>query len=205
MFGIHNYTSFVLAIIAFQIIPGPGTLVILNTTTRHGVRSGMGAVFGTLTGDLLFMLGAVLGLAAVLAARPVILSSLQWAGIVYLCWLGLKLLRTPVADEGVDVMRVQNHWTSFRQAFAVCLTNPKAIMFFMAFFPLFLATGSRPRTLGVMMAHVSLISLVYQTGLVLVGNAVAVRLSRFQHARVWARRLVGLGLLGFGIKLVIKR
>jgi len=55
------------------------------------------------------------------------------------------------------------------------------------------------------MAHVSLISLVYQTGLVLVGNVVAVKLSRFHCARVLARRLVGLGLLGFGIKLAIKR
>ena len=205
MFGIHNYASFVLAIVAFQIIPGPGTLAILSATARHGIRSGMGAVFGTLAGDLLFMLGAVLGLAAVLAARPVILSSLQWVGIVYLCWLGLKLLLAPVADDRADAVRVQNHWTCFRQAFAVCLTNPKAIMFFMAFFPLFLTADSRPHTLGAMMAHVSLISLVYQTGLVLVGNAVAVRLSRFQHARILARRLVGLGLIGFGIKLAVKR
>jgi threonine/homoserine/homoserine lactone efflux protein len=205
MFGIHNYTSFVAAIVAFQIIPGPGTLAILNATARHGVRSGMGAVFGTLTGDLLFMLGAVLGLAAVLAARPVILSSLQWVGIVYLCWLGLKLLCAPAAGERAGEARGQNHWSCFRQAFAVCLTNPKAVMFFMAFFPLFLTTDSRPVTLGVMTAHVSLISLVYQTGLVLVGNAVAVRLSRFQHAGVLARRVVGLGLLGFGIKLAINR
>jgi hypothetical protein len=43
MFGIHNYASFVAAIVAFQIIPGPGTLTILNATARHGVRSGMGA------------------------------------------------------------------------------------------------------------------------------------------------------------------
>jgi threonine/homoserine/homoserine lactone efflux protein len=205
MFGIHNYPTFVLAIVAFQIIPGPGTLAILNATARHGVRSGMAAVFGTLTGDVLFMLGAMLGLAAVLAARPVIFSSLQWAGIVYLCWLGLKLLHMPGADERVDVACVQSHWTSFRQAFCVCLSNPKAIVFFMAFFPLFLAAESRPHTLGAMMAHVSLISLAYQTGLVLVGNAVAVKLSRFQHARILARRLVGLGLIGFGIKLAIKR
>ena len=87
----------------------------------------------------------------------------------------------------------------------MCLTNPKAIMFFVAFFPLFLTPASRPRTLGVMMAHVTLISLVYQTGLVFVGNAVAVRLSRFQQVRLWARRLVGLGLLGFGLKLALKR
>jgi leucine efflux protein len=205
MFGIHNYSSFVAAIVVFQLIPGPGTLSILNATARHGLRSGMGAVLGTLTGDLLFMLGAVLGLAAVLAARPVVLSSLQWAGIVYLCWLGLKLLLAPVAGERADAVRVQNFWTYFRQAFAVCLTNPKAIMFFMAFFPLFLTTDSQPRTLGVMMVHVSLISLVYQTGLVLGGNVVAVKLSRFRGARVLASRLAGLGLLGFGIKLAIKR
>ena len=204
MFGIHNYASFVLAIVAFQIIPGPGTLAILSATARHGIRSGMGAVFGTLAGDLLFMLGAVLGLAAVLAARPVILSSLQWVGIAYLCWLGLKLLLAPVADDRANAVRVQNHWTCFRQAFAVCLTNPKAIMFFMAFFPLFLTADSRPHTLGAMMVHVSLISLVYQTGLVLVGNAVAVRLSRRQHVRILARRLVGLGLIGFGIKLAVR-
>src|ERR1039457_13881 len=167
MFGIHNYASFVAAIVAFQIIPGPGTLNILSATARHGIRSGMGAVFGTLIGDLLFMLGAVLGLAAVLAARPVILSSFQWVGIVYLCWVGFKLLLASVADDKAEMAPVQNHWTCFRQAFAVCLTNPKAIMFFLAFFPLFLTINSHPHTLGVMMAHVSLISLVYQTGLVL--------------------------------------
>ena len=205
MFGIHNYTSFVAAIVVFQIIPGPGTLAILNATARHGVRSGMGAVFGTLTGDLLYMLGEVFALAAVLAARPVILSSLQWVGIVYLCWLGLKLLLSPIANDRAYAAPVQNHWTYFRQAFAVCLTNPKAVMFFMAFFPLFLTTDSHPRTLGVMMAHVSLISLIYQTGLVLVGNVVSVKLSRFQCAHVLARRLVGLGLLGFGIRLAVKR
>lgn len=205
MFGIHNYSGFVAAIVVFQMIPGPGTLTILNATARNGVRSGMGAVFGTLTGDLLFMLGAVLGLAAVLAARPVILSSLQWLGMGYLCWFGLKLLFAPIAKDRAPAVRVRNHWACFRRAFAVCLTNPKAIMFFMAFFPLFLTTGSPPRTLGVMIAHVSLISLVYQTGIVLVGNVVAVRLSRFRGARVLANRLAGLGLLGFGIKLAIKR
>jgi len=205
IFGIHNYASFVVAIIGFQVIPGPGTLTILNTTARHGVRAGMGAVFGTLAGDLLFMLSAVLGLAAVLAARPVILSSLQWVGIGYLCWLGLKLLYSRPADVGAEAPQPRNSWTNFRRAFVVSLTNPKAIMFFMAFFPLFLTAGSRPQTLCLMMAHVSLISLVYQTGLVLVGNAVASRLSCFPHASLLAKRAVGLGLIGFGIKLAVRK
>jgi len=205
MFGIHNYLSFIGAIAVFQLAPGPGTLTILNATARHGMRSGMAAVLGTLTGDLLFMLAAVLGLAALLAAQPAILSALQWAGIAYLCWLGFTLLRSSESRNEAEKVQADNHWACFGQAFAVCITNPKAIMFFMAFFPLFLAVDSHPRTLSVMIAHVSLISLVYQTGLVVVGNVVARKLARFQSAGTLARRTVGLGMIAFGIKLAINR
>src|SRR5262249_52989928 len=142
------------------------------------------------------------GLAAILAARPVLLSSLQWLGIAYLCWIGVKLLlfrnEQEVVGAGEDSPR--NH---FRKAFSICLTNPKSIMFFMAFFPLFLGAGAKPWTLGLMMAHVSVISLVYQTGLVLVGNAVALRIGRIQQVRVIARRLAGAALIGFGLKLAM--
>src|SRR6516162_1971884 len=137
MFGIQNYGSFVVAIVVFQLIPGPGTIAILGSTARGGIRAGMGAVAGTLMGDLLFMLSAVLGLAAILAARPVLLSSLQWAGIAYLCWIGVKLLLFRNEEE-VNGPGAENPRSHFRKAFSICLTNPKAIMFFMAFFPLFL-------------------------------------------------------------------
>src|SRR5262245_9647307 len=138
MLDIHNYTGFVAAIVLFQIIPGPGTITILSSTARGGIRSGMGAVAGTLAGDTRFKAGAVLGLAAILAARPVLLSSLQWAGIAYLCWTGVQLLLCR-NGEGVVGSGEENPRNHFRKAFAICVTNPKAIMFFMAFFPLFLA------------------------------------------------------------------
>jgi threonine/homoserine/homoserine lactone efflux protein len=204
MFGIQNYGSFVVAIVVFQLIPGPGTITILGSTARGGIRAGMGAVAGTLTSDLLFMFGAVLGLAAVLAARPALLSSLQWAGIAYLCWVGVKLLLFSSAEEigsnGEESLR-----SHFRKAFSIGLTNPKAIMFFMAFFPLFLKAGTRPWILVLMMAHVSVISALYQAGLVLVGNAAAVKLGHIRQVRVVARRLAGAALIGFGVKLAASR
>jgi threonine/homoserine/homoserine lactone efflux protein len=205
MFHIDHYASFVAAIVAFQLIPGPGTLTILNATARHGVRSGMDAVLGTLTGDFLFMFAAVLGLATVLAAHPAILGSLQWLGIAYLCWFGLKLMLANNHRQEAETARAQQRPACYRQALAVSLTNPKVIMFFMAFFPLFLTAGSHWPTLVIMMVHVSLISLLYQTALVLVGNAVAVRLARVEGIRVWARRVVGLALISFGIRLAVHR
>jgi len=202
MFDIQNYGSFIMAVVIFQLIPGAGTITILNATARKGVRSGMKAVFGTLLGDFIYMLAAVLGLAAILGAYPGILAGAQWIGVVYLCWIGWKLLRSSAKDQPIDMALEQEGWAYFRQALAVSLTNPKVIMFFMAFFPLFLNAESTPVTLLTLMVHVTAISFIYQTSLVLVGNLVARRLSRWQYARLVANRLAGAALIGFGIKLV---
>lgn len=203
MFDIQNYASFVAAILIFQLVPGPGTLAILNATARNGFGAGIGAVAGTLAGDFVYMLAAVLGLAAVLSATPGVLAGAQWLGIGYLCWLGWKLLRAPVADQAPEAAACRSGWVFFRQAFAVSLTNPKVVMFFMAFFPLFLHAESKPVTLAVMMAHVSVLSFLYQAGLVLIGNAVARRLCRWKYARVIATRLAGAALIGFSVKLAL--
>jgi leucine efflux protein len=201
MVEIQNYSSFILAIIIFQLIPGAGTITILNATARKGVGCGMKAVLGTLSGDIIYMTAAVLGLAALLAAYPAILGGAQWMGAGYLCWIGARLLSAPVETLEGGAAPPPNGWAFFRQALAVSLTNPKVIMFFMAFFPLFLSPGSTPFTLVILMLHVTAISLIYQTLLVLAGNAVAKRLSRWQYARLIATRLAGMALIGFGIKL----
>jgi threonine/homoserine/homoserine lactone efflux protein len=201
MFEIQNYNSFIMAILIFQAIPGPGTLAILNATARGGVTGGMRAVLGTLSGDFIYMLSAVLGLAALLSAYPRILSAAQWIGIAYLFWMGLKLLRTSVTDQSPDETMEQENRPYYRQAFAVSLTNPKVIMFFMAFFPLFLTAESGPVTLVALMIHVTAVSFLYQVSLVFVGNAVARYLSRWKYARLAASRLAGIAFIGFGVRL----
>ncbi len=99
MFDIQNYASFIAAILVFQLIPGPGTLTILNATAHSGIGAGFGAVIGTLLGDFIYMAGAALGLAAVMHAHLLVFEMLQWFGSVYLCWLGIQLLRSPVSID----------------------------------------------------------------------------------------------------------
>ena len=203
MFGIQNYSSFILAIIAFQLFPGAGTVTILNATARHGVNAGMRSVFGTLTGDFIYMLSAVLGLAAVLAAHPKMLAIAQWIGVIYLCWMGVTFILSNADKQHTAEGPSQESWHYYRQALAVGLTNPKAIMFFMAFFPLFMDSNSSLFTLIALMMHVSIISLLYQTGLVLVGNAVATFLSRWKWSRRIASKLLGVVFIAFGVRLAI--
>ena len=203
MFGIQHYASFVTAILIFQLVPGPGTLAILGATARDGVPAGLGAVLGTLLGDFLFMLAAVLGLATVLAAYPLAFSALRWFGIGYLVWIGLAMVRSAAGRQKPADGQPMGRRAHFRRAFAVSLTNPKVILFFMGFFPLFLRAGARPPTLGLMMLHVTLLSCLYQVGLVLTGNVVATRLANIRAIRTVGTRLAGIALIGFGIRLAL--
>ena len=77
MFDIQNYTSFVMAILLFQLIPGAGTIAILNATARNGIGAGMGAVMGTLLGDFLFMIAALAGLATLDLYVPMLNIAIQ--------------------------------------------------------------------------------------------------------------------------------
>lgn len=204
MFHIQNYSGFIFATFLFQLYPGPGTIIILSATARGGVPGGMKAVFGTLSGDFVYMLFAVLGLATILAAYPGILNIAQWLGAIYIVWKGFQFMRIS-ANELSNVKTGDSNWGFYKEALAVSLTNLKAVLFFLAFFPLFLGAGPRPLTLILLMAHVTSISFLYQSGLVLMGNAFIQRLSDFPHARVLAARLAGATIMGFGVKLLLNK
>lgn len=201
MFDIQNYTSFVMAVLLFQLIPGAGTIAILNATARNGIGAGMGAVLGTLAGDFIFMIAALLGLAALMQQNPFLFELLQYFGAAYLVWLGIGLLRAKMSTIDSGVESKKSGFVYFKQACMVSLTNPKVMLFFVAFFPLFLSPNASNTTLIAMVLHVSILSLLYQAGLVLIGNTLARRLKAFPSARKIATRLAGIALIGFGIKL----
>ncbi|WP_295378524.1 LysE family translocator [uncultured Pseudacidovorax sp.] len=202
MADIQNYGSFLLAILIFQAVPGAGTVAILDATARGGVRAGMACVGGTLAGDALFMAAAALGLAALLQASPVLFGALQWLGAGYLLWMGWGMLRStaPAAAAAPHAPRSPSAYA--RRAFAISLANPKVMLFFVAFFPLFIAPGASAVTLPLMMLHVTLLSLLWQGLLVVMGREVARRFARRPAARTVATRLAGVALVGLGLKLV---
>lgn len=201
MFDIQHYGSFIVAILIFQAVPGAGTIAILEATARDGKRAGMAAVTGTLVGDFLFMVAAAAGLAALMQAHPLIFQALQWSGVAYLLWLGVQLLRSRPGADGAEPVRDASPWRILRRALLVSLTNPKVMLFFVAFFPLFLTPQASTATLWAMMLHVTVLSLLYQSALVLIGNLVARRCVAFVGARTVATRFAGLALIGLSIKL----
>lgn len=109
------------------------------------------------------------------------------------------------ANKTIDLKIEDDNWNFYGQALAVSLTNPKAIMFFMAFFPIFLGADPKPRTLIILMVHVSVISFLYQTALVLLGNAIIKIFSAYRFTRIYITRLAGIAIIGFGLRLIFNK
>ena len=204
MFGVADYPAFVIAVIVFLAIPGVGNLALITSTGKGGVVGGLAAAFGVIAGDQLLIWLAVAGVAALLTASPVAFGAIQWAGAVYLAWVGWQMIRH--ADGETAVINITpGHY--FRQTALITLLNPKAIVFYMAFFPLFVDPDRHQglSTFAVMAATVALLTFLYCVIVITLVRTLADRLRASPRVTRLLNRVAGLMLIGFGLKLAISR
>lgn len=202
MFGIADYAAFVVAVLVFLLIPGPGNLALITSTGKGGIRGGLAATLGVIAGDQVLMWLAVAGVAALLAAYPTAFYAVQWLGAAYLAWLGLKML---LAKPGAaPILRIKPHHY-LRQAFTITLLNPKAIVFYMAFFPLFVDPAHHQGlvTFAFMALTIATLTFGYGLTVVLLTHFLAERLRANPMISRTFEKLAGLFLLAFGVKLAL--
>ena len=204
MFGIADYGAFVAAIVVFLLIPGPGNLALITSTGKGGVRGGLAATFGVIAGDQVLMWAAVAGVAALLAATPALFGAVQWIGAAYLAWLGWKMLTARPGDAPVLNIRPRQY---FQQAAAITLLNPKAIVFYMAFFPLFVDPARHQGlvTFGAMALTIAALTFLYGLVVVLLTHHLAERLRANPRITRTLEKLAGVFLIGFGVKLALSK
>ena len=204
MFGIADYGAFVAAIVLFLAIPGPGNLALITSTSKGGIRGGLAATLGVIAGDQVLMWMAVAGVAALLAAYPAAFAAVQWLGAAYLAWLGFKMLTAKPGDA--PVLHIKPHHY-FQQAVTITLLNPKAIVFYMAFFPLFVDPKRHQgmATFGAMAATIAGLTFLYGLTVVLLTHFLAERMRANPAIVRTLQKLAGVFLIGFGVKLALSK
>jgi leucine efflux protein len=204
MFGIADYGAFVAAIVLFLAIPGPGNLALITSTGKGGIRAGLAATLGLIAGDQLLMWAAVAGVAALMAAYPTAFHAVQWLGAAYLAWLGVRMLLAKPGAAPILQIRPRQF---FRQALSITLLNPKAIVFYMAFFPLFLDPTRHQgmATFGVMALTIASLTFLYGLTMTLLTFFLAERLRASPRASGLLNKLAGVFLIAFGVKLAVSR
>ena len=200
MLGIADFGAFCASILLFLALPGPGTFALLTATGKGGFRAGAAATLGLIVGDQVLLWLAVAGVAALLAAHPLVFKAVQYAGAAYLGWIGLRLI---FAKPGsAPPVRIEPHHYT-RQAIFITLLNPKAIVFYMAFFPLFIdpATHRGMVTFAAMAATIATLTAVYCLLLCAFANAVSAQVRAHQRLARALEKLAGVFLVAFGLRL----
>ncbi len=203
-FGIADYGAFTIAVLVFLLIPGPGNLALITSTTKGGLRGGLAAAIGVIAGDQVLMWLAVAGVAALLATHPTAFKIVQFAGAAYLAFLGAKMLMAQPGDAPLLKMDSQRF---FMQSLAITLLNPKAIVFYMAFFPLFVDPVQHQGllTFAVMAVTVAAITLAYCVCSILITHFAAERIRSSPRMTGALNKIAGLFLIGFGLKLALSK
>jgi threonine/homoserine/homoserine lactone efflux protein len=203
-FGVADYWAFVLAVVVFLAIPGVGNLAIITSTTKGRIAGGLAATLGVIVADQMLMWLAVAGVAALLTANPGVFGLVQYAGALYLAWLGVRMILARPGDAPVLDMAPRRF---FQQALLITLLNPKAIVFYMAFFPLFVdpARHQGLLTFGVMAMTIAVLTFLYCVAVISITHFAADRMRASPRTAAWLNRIAGTLLVGFGVKLALGR
>ncbi|MEW2130413.1 leucine efflux protein LeuE [Streptomyces sp. NPDC005435] len=209
MFGVIDLPTYLAGLVLIVLLPGPNSLYVLSVAARKGVRSGYTAAAGVWCGDTVLMTLSAAGVASLLQANAVLFGIVKYAGAGYLTWLAIGMMRSAwqlwrtrrqaVAAEAGEEGAADER--PFRRALVVSLFNPKAILFFVAFFVQFVSE-SNPIvgfvTLGVL-AQVA--SMLYLSALIFGGSRLAAAFRRRRTLSAGATSAAGVLFLGFAVKL----
>ena len=192
-------------VLALMSTPGPSQLLMLSNSAAHGFGKALATASGDLTANALQMLAAGLGLAAIIAASGFALSMIKWVGVLYLIWLGVRMICRATPDDPTlcatqAKVSLRGLWM---QGFVTSAANPKAVVFFAALFPQFISADHAfwPQFFLLSGTYIAMDAFF----LSMYGASAGWVAARFKgHARVWIERAGGGFMIAAAVLLGLK-
>ena len=198
-----NFITLAIASFLFAISPGPGVVAVLAISINRGAKSGIAMTAGEVTGDMIYLVLAMVSLASIAQSLNNVLLVVRVLGAIYLCWIGYKTFKAPALVQGLAGVSTRGLIKAFGTGFMISITNPKVIVFYLSFLPLFIDMTSLDLTSGIQVMIVMYIS-------VFMGPFVVVLLGH--HARNFAtdevkgrilNQITGILLMMVGAALIL--
>jgi threonine/homoserine/homoserine lactone efflux protein len=193
------FTSFILATLIIVASPGPACALASSQAVKYGPRAAVLSIMGDALGTITHILIAVFSLKALINSAAFVLPFLQIAGGMFILYLAYQAY---FSDSEHDAPKVHASRSAFLGGFFSCVTNPKAIVFFVALFPGFISpdysVGMQSLFYGVIFIVLDALSIFAYAML-----AMYVVNSTFAP-RINIDKVSGLGLFGVGLLLVFK-
>ncbi|QCP51475.1 LysE family translocator [Trinickia violacea] len=212
MFGIVHFAFFIAAVFLLNVTPGPDTAYIVGRSVAQGRGAGLMSALGISAGCCVHSLACAFGLTALLAASATAFTVIKFVGALYLIYLGVRLIfANPEQAEAAGNARAAGGPKSlkqlFMQGFWTNVLNPKVVLFFVSFFPQFVAADSEHKALAFLSLGVVfvLMSTVWNSFVAWIAGSVTQRLGGKPAVKRWLDRGVGSAFVGLGIKLATTR
>jgi threonine/homoserine/homoserine lactone efflux protein len=168
--------AFLIACAVVVLTPGVDAFLLLRTSMRSGIRSGLLALAGIHTAAFIQVALVISGLGVVIARYPAVLTGLRWIGAAYLLYLAVSITRGLLRRTAGETVAVTPR--PFRQGFLTNITNPKMLLFSLAFLPQFIGGGDPPYQLGMLAAVFLGLAALWELTIVVAAARVAGSLRR---------------------------
>lgn len=208
MSELSTLAPFFLALLALQLSPGPDMMLVIGKGIGQGRRTAfLVAVGATMLAGAIQLPLLVLGLASLIQSSPLAFNILRWAGALYLSWLGIKMLLNSRGTTNPTVTLAQiSSMKALREGMISNLTNPKALVFMLAFLPQFVnPEGNWPVVMQLLLLGIlqKLSGFVVLGSIALGAGGIGEWISRRPHLIAWQQRFTGLVMLGLGVRLFL--
>jgi threonine/homoserine/homoserine lactone efflux protein len=130
--------SLFIAMLILAVIPGPGIFAVVARSISSGLAQGLVTVVGIVFGDYVFILLSLYGLSALAQSMGDLFLIIKYAGAAYLCWLGWQMLKAKPMSAELPEVTALSTLGNFTTGLLTTLSNPKAILFYVSFFPAFI-------------------------------------------------------------------
>lgn len=208
MFGIENYTGFLIAAVILNLTPGLDTFFILSRSAAFGKKAGVISVAGIMSGCVIHILCTAFGLSVVLAKSVLLFSIIKWSGAIYLIYLGIKtfLQKTPDFNLSPERLHKKEGTTQFKiykQGILTNLLNPKISLFFLSFLPQFINPEAARGPIPFLILGGTFIctGTIWCLCLAWSGDFLTKTLRENSFASAFFQKISGLIFIGFGLKL----
>ncbi|WP_158843142.1 LysE family translocator [Saccharothrix deserti] len=168
--------AFLIACAVVVLTPGVDAFLLLRTSMRSGTRAGLLALAGIHTAAFVQVALVISGLGVVIARYPTVLTGLRWIGAAYLLYLAVSITRGLLRRSAGDAVAVAPR--PFRQGFLTNITNPKMLLFSLAFLPQFIGAGDPAFQLGMLAAVFLGLAALWELTIVVAAARVAGSLRR---------------------------
>ena len=211
---LQSLVAFFGVAVLLALSPGPDNLFVLMQSVQRGWRVGIAVVVGLCLGVVVHTTAVALGLAAVFAASSIAFTVLKWCGAAYLAYLAWGAWRAPVSAEksgnGASAESASSYEISSKELLAMVrrgvvmnLTNPKVLIFFLAFLPQFAdpAIGPVGPQIFVFGAVFILAAFLVFGAIALFSGAFGNLLLRSPRAQFWLNKITAVVFVGLAVKL----